>query len=268
MRPLLVTAILSGVGLYQPARACPDVVPVPATQPDIQCYTIDKPTSQRCATAINPTVCNFLNTTALNESLVTQDGFDYLGTIGFCAMVNNFGDGDKIYDFCPAGCFAADTNVLTGLTLNGKASYAAAASVRPQSTLMSMTDDATLGDVVLGAQTVKRTVFGPEDQPLFVFTLANGSTLRVTEHHPMVLDSGKIVEAAQVASGMSFVGLDGQSVSVSTVTREKATADVFNFETAGEAQLNHIIVAEGVLVGDLKLQNALANEEGSIGLRR
>lgn len=267
MRQFLVLAVVLGAWQHT-AHACPDPIPRPSTETDIQCYTIDKPVNVRCATAINPTVCSFLNNTALNEGLVTQGGFNYLGQIGFCAIVNNLGDGDKIYDFCPVGCFAADTQMLTGMTLEGRLSYALAAALKPQGTLISMTDGASLDDVVLGPQHIKRTVYGPETQPLYVFALSNGQTLKVTQHHPMVLDSGKIVEAQLIAPGMSFVGLDGEPVAVAAVGRERATSDVFNFETTSSSALGHIIVAEGVLVGDLKLQNELADEGEAIGLRR
>ncbi len=67
---------------------------------------------------------------------------------------------------------------------------------------------------------------------------------------------------------MSFVGIDGESVAITSITRENAIDDVFGFQTAGETQLSHIIAAEGVLVGDLKLQNELALEDGSIAIRR
>jgi hypothetical protein len=144
-----------------------------------------------------------------------------------------------------------------------------AASVTPNSPLMSMADDANLGgDVSLASQSVKRIAMGPEDPKLFVFTLANGHTLRVTQHHPMVLDDGTVIEARKVTKKMSFVGLDGQPVAVTKITREKTTADVFNFDTGSETQLGHIIIAEGVLVGDLKIQNELEDEQGSIELRR
>lgn len=267
MRHLLVIASVLGAW-HHAASACPATVPVPATDTDVACYTLERPVDQRCAAPINPTVCGFLNNTAFNEGLVTQAGFNYLGTHGFCAMVNNFGAGDVIYDFCPQGCFAADTQVLTGLALDGRQSYAAASSVRPHGHLMTLTDDASVANVLLAPQQVLRTVFGPESSPLFVFTLSNGETLRVTEHHPMVLTTGKVVEAGKVDTRSAFVGLDGAPVTITAITREKAVADVFNFETAGTTQLGHILVAEGVLVGDLKLQNELANEDAAIGLRR
>ncbi|HEX3482404.1 MAG TPA: Hint domain-containing protein [Kofleriaceae bacterium] len=241
---------------------------MPANETDIACYT-NKPVGQRCATAIDQTVCDFLNNTALSNSLITQGGFDFLAQVGFCAIVADMGSGYMVMDFCPKGCFAADTQIASNVTADGKADYVQAASVAPNSPLVSMADDANLGgDVSLASQTVKRIAVGPEDAQLFVFTLANGHTLRVTQHHPMVLDDGTIIEAREVTKKMSFVGLDGQSVAVTKITRAKPTADVFSFETAGTTQLSHIIVAEGVLVGDLKIQNELESEEASIGLRR
>jgi hypothetical protein len=240
---------------------------VPANATDIACFT-NKPVSLRCASGIDVTTCAVLNNTARNAGLVTQDGYNYLLSVSFCAIVADFGLGPKIFDFCPLGCFAADAQIASTVASDGKAEYVSAASVAPQSLLVSMADEASIGDVVLAPQSVKRIVAGPEDKELFVFALANGRTLRVTSHHPMVLDSGKIIEASQVNSKMSFVGLDGRSVKVTAITREKPVADVFNFVTGGDTQLSHIIVAEGILVGDLKIQNELADEESSIGLRR
>jgi hypothetical protein len=268
MRQLILSsALLIGLWPDLASAQCPAVVPVPANETDIACYTTNKPINQRCATAIEPSVCAFLNNTALGQGLVTQGGFGFLGSIGFCAIVMDPGTGFQIVDFCPVGCFAADTQILSSFTLDGLTDYMSASSVKPDSPLMSMAEP-SLSEVVLGPQSIKRIVVGPEDAELFVFGLANGSTLRVTSHHPMVLDSGKIVEASHVDSRMSFVGLDGQSVAITSITREKPIGDVFNFETGGDTQLSHIIVAEGVLVGDLKIQNELADEEGSIALRR
>lgn len=270
MRKLLAVVVFLGLSHDLAHAQCPVSIPNPANKFDVDCFSVGKPVGQRCATAINPTACNALNTRGENLGLLTSDGYAEVVAIKFCAMVMDLGlgDGPLIYDFCPMGCFATDTRVLTGVTGDGKASYAPAAAMLPQGTLMSMTDDAGLHDVVLAPQPVKRIVYGPEDSKLFVFALANGSTLRVTEHHPMVLHNGRIVEARKVDSRMSFIGLDGRPVAIRAITREKAIGDVFNFETAGETQLNHIIVAEGVLVGDLKLQDELETEQNSIELRR
>lgn len=271
MRRLLVIITLTGLWSHSARAQCPPVLPPAGTPVDsflVDCFTVNRDVSQRCAFAVPEGVCDNFNATAYNSSLLTWDGYIRLMESGFCAMTADMGAGLQIYDFCPRGCFAADSRLLTGITASGAASYATADSVRPHSTLMSMSDDATLDALALAPQVVKRMVYGPEEQDLFVFALANGSTLRVTQHHPMVLDNGKIVEAGDVDIQMSFVGLDGRPVAITAITRERTFDDVFNFETSSKNQLGHILVAEGVLVGDLKLQNELADEEGSIGLRR
>jgi hypothetical protein len=266
-RYLLITAVLA-FGAPSAHAQCPPTIPKPATEADIICFTTGRDPSMRCAAPLPPEICNNQNLLAVNNGLVTLDGFSWLSNNGFCAMTVDFGAGLQLYDFCPLGCFASDTQLLTGITSENKASYARAASLKSPGTLMSLTEDATLDDVVLSPQSIKRMVHGPEEADLYVFQLANGATLRVTQHHPMVLDNGKIVEAAKVTTGVSFVGIDGASVAIQAITREKTPDEVFNFETASETPLGHVIVAEGVLVGDLKIQNEIGREEGSIGLRR
>jgi hypothetical protein len=270
MQRLLPSITLLTIGLWSHAASadCPAAIPNPANATAVDCFTVNKPTGVRCATAIDPTVCNTLNTRALTAGLLTADGYNELTAIRFCAISGDFGVGLQIYDFCPAGCFAADTQIARSVALDGSIDYVKAASVAPRSSMVSMADEASISDVSLMTQSVKRTVAGPEDAQLFVFALANGHTLRVTQHHPMVLDNGKIVQASDVVAAMSFVGLDGQSVAIKSITREQPTADVFNFDTGSDSQLGHIIVAEGVLVGDVKIQNDLESEQTSIDLRR
>src|SRR5262245_11184991 len=108
---LLATALLIGLWSHAARAQCPAVVPVPANENDIACYT-NKPVGQRCATAIDQTVCDFLNNTALSQGLITQGGYDFLQGVAFCAIVMDMGQGYKIFDFCPKGCFAADTQIL------------------------------------------------------------------------------------------------------------------------------------------------------------
>jgi hypothetical protein len=263
---LLATVILVGIWPDSARAQCPAAIPSPANAFHVQCFTINKPVGIRCATAIEPAICAQFNTGALNAGYLTLDGYNYLVSIRFCAITHPVLPG--IFDFCPEGCFAADTQILSSVTTDGEASYMSAQSVKPDSPLMSMADESSLDDVFLAQRSVKRIVAGPEDAGLYAFSLANNRTLRVTMHHPMVLDSGVLVEAKDVDLSMSFAGMDGKPVAIKSITREKPTGDVFNFETRGETQLSHIIVAEGVLVGDLKIQNELSDEEGSIALRR
>lgn len=268
MRKILAITALIGIWAESAHAQCPPTIPRPATVTDIQCYTLRRDPGVRCATALPPDICNNLNQTAIHNGLVTLDGFSWLTSNGFCAMSVDFGAGLQLYDFCPLGCFSADTQLLTGVSDEQTVSYARASSVTRPGTLISLADEATIDDVSIVPRSIRRIVHGPEDADLYVFALANGSTLRVTQHHPMVIDDGTIIEAQDVGPAMSFVGIDGASVAITSITREKPVGEVYNFETEADTRLGHVIVAEGVLVGDLKLQNELGAEQNSIESRR
>ncbi|HEX3481879.1 MAG TPA: Hint domain-containing protein [Kofleriaceae bacterium] len=243
-------------------------IPIPADAFDCQCKTVLIDPTQRCSGPLPMDQCSSMISIAFSNGLLTSDAVTFLQNNGFCPVIGDLGSGLRILDFCPAGCFAAQTQILTSVPRDGKAGYTPASEITSQDTLMSMADEASLSEVTMAPSTIKRLVHGPEEPPLYVFGLANGSTLRVTQHHPMVLHNGKIIEANQVGRHMSFIGVDGKRVAITSITREPATGEVFNFQTAGDTQLSHVIVAEGVLVGDLKLQNELEAEPGAIELRR
>lgn len=215
------------------AQSCPVAIPTPATAHDCECKTIAKPIGERCAAPLPPDTCRSLIADAFTRGLLAADARDWLTSHGFCPVFIAGVTG--ILDFCPVGCFAADTQIVTDLSGDGAASFTAAADLLPQHPLMALSDEASFDSVDLVSRRVQRVVYGPEEPPLFVFALGNGATLRVTEHHPMVLDSGAIVEAAAVKPESAFIGIDGQTVAITAVTREPATADVFNFDRRGHA---------------------------------
>ncbi len=267
MTRLFAILFLVGAGAGSAyAQSCPVAIPAPASAHDCECKTLAKPIGERCAAPLPPDQCRTLIADAFARQLLTADARDWLTVHGFCPVFIAGVTG--ILDFCPVGCFAADTQILTDLSGDGTASFTAAADLLPQKPLMALSDEASFDAVDLVSRRVQRVVYGPEVAPLFVFTLGNGATLRVTEHHPMVLDNGAIVEAAAVKPESSFIGIDGQTVAITAITREPATADVFNFETDGDTQLGHVVSAARVLTGDLKLQNELAAEQHSIELRQ
>jgi hypothetical protein len=249
-------------------RQCTAALPTPADAFDVECKTTGIAPSARCQQPFPPDFCIAEVHRAGALNLLTSDAVTFLLNIGYCPLIMDTSSGPRIFSFCPAGCFAADTRVLTSVSHRGKPGYTPASKITSRDTLMTMADEARLDDVTLATLSIKRIVSGPEKPQLYVFGLASGATLRVTQHHPMVLDDGTILEASRVDRNMSFVGISGESVAITSIAREPAIGDVFNFETTGDTQLSHVIVAEGVLVGDLKLQNELAAEEESIKLRR
>lgn len=243
-------------------RACPTAIPQIVDAFDAQCFVGQ---SGRCPSEVSQVACAALINNAARAGLLTPDAISYLGSSGYCPILRPTGTG--LLGFCPMGCFASDTQILTALNA-GAPSYVPVSQVLPDGTVLSTSDDATMDDVALVSRSVGRVVSGPETLPLIVLALSNGATLRVTTHHPMVLDTGVIVEAQAIVPGARFMGVNGRRVNVVAVGKEATTQNVYNFETTGATQLSHVVVAEGVLIGDLKLQNELAVEENVIELRR
>jgi hypothetical protein len=83
--------------------ACPVAIPRPADFFAVDCFTINTPAVDRCATPIAPTACDALNTKALGHGLITQDGLEDLDIFGFCAVAADFGTGPQLIEFCPRG---------------------------------------------------------------------------------------------------------------------------------------------------------------------
>jgi intein/homing endonuclease len=104
---------------------------------------------------------------------------------------------------------------------------------------------------------------GPEEKPVFKFTTDNGESITVTEKHPMVLNVDGEYElrlAREVREGDLFLAKDGTNrvvVSIESYMLPKDNNLVYNVNTKGERVLDHVITANGILVGDLYLQNFL-----------
>jgi hypothetical protein len=149
----------------------------------------------------------------------------------------------------------------------GASHWLAAKDISLDHRLVSLTGDSLLSSPQVSGRSIKRMSVGPEENDLYVFTLANRRTLRVTAHHVMVLSDGRVLEAEKVAQSDAFVGVDGRKVGIRSISREPTSADVYNFAVNADTPQEHVIAAEGVLVGDLDWQSTLIGELESIRLR-
>ncbi len=157
--------------------------------------------------------------------------------------------------------------ILTADT-DGKVDWKPVSSVEKDDRLMSLSEDASLSRPELEPKSVVSHTRGKEKPLLFAFVLDNGHTLKVTQHHGMVLDDGRVVAASEVRSGARFVGIDGKPVTVVAIERERTRGLVYNFEVDATKNQGHVLAAEGVLVGDLAWQNRLKSELGAIQIRK
>jgi hypothetical protein len=105
------------------------------------------------------------------------------------------------------------------------------------------------------AVSVAKVVRGPENKPLYTVTQAD-RTVRVTESHPFVTPLG-LIPASQLRAGDLIQSADGRWSPVDAVVQEtqKYEDEVWNLELVTDfTEAAHMVVANGILSGDLFLQ--------------
>lgn len=125
-----------------------------------------------------------------------------------------------------------------------------------------------IGDQVLNPLTgksvrVKRTTKGPEIYPLVVVKVGD-DTVRVTRQHPMLTTKG--VKAAWYLSESDQIqDVNGRWRQVDRITHEVTRYPVVNIEidTASADPVDHALLANGVITGDLYLQEHLGERVSS-----
>lgn len=258
---LTTTTIITLLGSISHAHANCGDTGVPAKISVMQCKIGDEALRPRC-NPLDENECAEMNGIALESGAIDAAGHSWLRSKKECA-VSMFG---KVLMVCPEGCFEASTRILvdsSSPTVSERQVRELGFDDRP----MSLHANSSLEEPMLTGKAVTKLVAGEEVEPLFVFKLSNGRELKVTQHHAMVLADATVVAASDVREGDMFVSADGELIDILSIDRELTYDDVYNFSTDGKEKIEHVVVAEGVLVGDLRLQSDLGYEEAVIALR-
>jgi hypothetical protein len=134
------------------------------------------------------------------------------------------------------GCFAAETLILM-----------ADRSQKPISEIVE-------GDCVAtesGDAQVLSVVTGHEEQVIHIDTI-EGTQLRVTGGHPLVLEDGSIIRAEALRPGFGLRSSDGSAQTVKWAYAEDYNSTVYNLNLG---ETGRTVIANGLLVGDIVMQN-------------
>ncbi len=242
-------------------RVCPTNFSRPATEWEVECKAgLDR---TRCIELSAEKCATYNKNAYYTTKVLSYSAYNWLETNGFCAIAI----GDELTAICPKGCFEGATELMT-LTPEGLEGTTLARDISELDTLAGLTSSSSLTKPELTSRSIRHITQGPEASPLYVFSLENGRELAVTQHHGMVLADGRVIEAQDVESGDLFVDIDGNNIKVQEISRRYTDEDVYNFRVNANDAQGHIIVAEGILVGDLSWQNELVAEMASIRLRK
>lgn len=105
---------------------------------------------------------------------------------------------------------------------------------------------------------IAKVVSGPENKPVIKMTLATGESITVTETHPMLTEMG-VVQAKDLRIGSRLLTEKGWAM-LQSMSKEKYSGLVHNIELVGAQQSDHLIYGNGIVTGDLYLQQQLQSK--------
>lgn len=227
-------------------------------QPDKDwiCALPEHPNDQRCV-KIQEKIC---------QGGTLSGSHDVPTSVGAWGSVPNT-DGDDVKCLC--GCFAGDTNIAT---LDGAEAISTLAEAAKYQDVAVLTRS-RLGNLseFIKSPEMRGGDFlnGLEDKPLIGIMTESGHSLDVTSKHPiLVLTNRKQVlkQASELILGDTLLEANGTPTKIKAIISRKSQL-VYNFDTKSKNLIEHIVLANGLQVGDNRLQNMLHDLEQRIDKR-
>jgi hypothetical protein len=101
-----------------------------------------------------------------------------------------------------------------------------------------------------------RAVAGPETEKVLTLVTTSGHSVTVTRKHPIKTSDG-IKLAQELKLGDTLYTVSGPTI-LGAIRKSSYAGLVYNFALPGGALNNHLVVANGLVVGDLYLQKKLS----------
>ncbi|MBF0299077.1 MAG: hypothetical protein HQK51_10180 [Oligoflexia bacterium] len=170
---------------------------------------------------------------------------------------------------CRCGCFSEDTMILTSYGELPIGSSSANANQMPLSLAILRADGKGLDD----SEYLTKSDFtrGPEKDLMLKIETANGQMIKLTKNHPVLVslvngghNSKEMVQAQSLKVGSNLVLNTGATTVVTKISAFKLPEEanhVFNVDTKAQSAEGHIIVANELLMGDIKWQERLSERE-------
>ena len=164
----------------------------------------------------------------------------------FCA-------GKSLILVCPCSCFDASTKIMAhGASLP---EWVEAAEISVDDQLVTLSPSGTIStmDQPESWETMglRWTTSGPEENDMYVFKLRTGRDLSVTQNHAILLYTGVMKAAKNIQISDRLINAKGVPIEIVEISRRPAEdGHVYNFLIDSNDRENHLVVAEGVVVGD------------------
>jgi hypothetical protein len=236
-------------------------------------HRITPETMIRCRAGVTPDRCERQRATALAKKCIEPDEYEALKSMG--GMPTCYEEDSSFMGWCPCGCFAADTKIKSNaLNLIEEISTQNlielfASGHRPQ--VAHLSSASTVQDLQFKSSPVRNVSVGPEALPLVVISTdekGSAGQIALTTNHPVVLADGSIIRAERLQPGQKLLNYLGRPETIKTVARKSYSGLVYNFNVNSPLDNEHIVIANGLLMGDLHLQGSLSYFENQILVRK
>jgi len=168
-------------------------------------------------------------------------------------VANTSVTGFFVNGYCTASCYTPDQNISFS---DGDATILDALTAL-RDDVKTLTSTSTLENISLKTDHVATYTRELHDSTHVIFDIrtAAGGQLKVTDKHPVLVDSGRIMEARSLKAGQSLIKADGTRDQIVSVDKTTHFGKVYNLKPEATNRVNNILIAQGFLVGSSRYQN-------------
>jgi hypothetical protein len=178
-----------------------------------------------------------------------------------CSIPENY----TIVGFCVGGCYTADQFI----SLSEMDLPIAEALRSNEVAIKTLDEDSSLESLKYKegkvSMYIKSIISGKHE--IMKIATETGKEIKVTLEHPLVNENGAFVEAGAVEVGSYLMNEFGEAEKVVSVEKTEIEGKVYNLETEGQKMTDKVIAAQGLLNGDVRVQNSKAAKLNQVLLR-
>ena len=161
--------------------------------------------------------------------------------------------GFYVNGYCTASCYLPDQQI--SFSTGDAPILEALTALRDD--VKTLTPTSTLENISLKTDHVASYTREIHDANHIIFDIrtASGGQLKVTDKHPVLVDSGRIMEARSLKAGQSLIKADGTRDQIVSVEKTSYFGKVYNLKPEATNRVSNLLIAQGFLVGSSRYQN-------------
>jgi hypothetical protein len=238
---------------------------------------IDDPVdpAKRCSrSVVTIPECENIRKKALKIECITEKEYVTLRKYGAYPSCNSLkGEELAMLDgWCPCGCFHPKTKISAYDKKTQSYDNFLAIDIlkkKHRFQLVHLSQSSNKNRLYFESSEIRLAIYGPETKKLLSFkTKDQQRPLIVSENHPILTSSGIMKAAKNIHLHDKLIDIYNQEQKITNIEQIVFAGDVINFSTSQEELINHVIVANGYLVGDQYWQTLIDEYKNRVIIRK